>query len=110
MRWIFTFGFLMVIPLGYNEFTHITWDQFTFYDYLLLFLIAVPGTFMAYVFNVYGIKILSASVAGTYIYLQPVFAVSFAIIFLHEELTFNKIIAAILIFTGVYLANYKRKM
>jgi drug/metabolite transporter (DMT)-like permease len=67
----------------------------------------VPGTFLAYIFNVYGIKILGASTAGTYIYLQPVFGVITAMIFLREELSVYKIIAAVLIFGGVFIANQK---
>lgn len=78
-------------------------------DYFLLFLIAVPGTFLAYIFNVYGIKILNASIAGAYIYSQPLFAVAIAMIFLKEELLPKKILAALLIFAGVYLSNRKAK-
>ena len=107
MRWVFTFGFFMILPACVREFSQITWHVFTLKDYLLLFLIAVPGTFLAYIFNVYGIKILSASVAGAYIYSQPVFAVAIAMIFLKEELLPHKILAALLIFAGVYLANRK---
>jgi len=99
----------MILPICVNEFSQITWQVFTFKDYLLLFLISVPGTFLAYLFNVYGIKILSASVAGAYIYSQPVFAVAIAMIFLKEELLPTKIFAAILIFAGVYLSNRKTK-
>lgn len=109
MRWVFTFGFFMILPLCVKEFSQITWHVFTFKDYLLLFLISVPGTFLAYLFNVYGIKILSASVAGAYIYSQPVFAVAIAMIFLKEELLPAKILAALLIFAGVYLSNRKIK-
>jgi drug/metabolite transporter (DMT)-like permease len=58
---------------------------------------------------VYGIKILSASVAGAYIYSQPAFAVAVAMIFLKEEFHLNKIIAALLIIAGVYLTNLKAK-
>ena len=43
--------------------------------------------------------------AGFYIYTQPVFAALIAMIFLKEELSLYKIMAAALIFTGVYLAN-----
>jgi drug/metabolite transporter (DMT)-like permease len=105
MRWIFTFGLLMILPFGWNEFTQITWQRYEPTDYLLMFLIVVPGTFLAYIFNVYGIKILGASIAGAYIYLQPILAVILASIFLKEELEPYKIIAAVLIFGGVYLVN-----
>ena len=106
-RLIFTFGFFMILPVSVTEFSDITWQVFTFKDWFLLFLIVIPGTFLAYVFNVYGIKILSASTAGAYIYSQPVFAVTIAAIFLKEELSLYKILAAALIFGGVYLSNRK---
>ncbi len=107
MRWIFTFGLIMILPFGWNEFTQIKWQHYEINNFLLMFLIVVPGTFLAYVFNVYGIKILGASIAGAYIYLQPVFAVILATIFLKEELETYKLIAAVLIFGGVYLVNKK---
>jgi len=108
IRWLFTFGFLMTLPFCLQEFTKITWEIFTFKDWFLLFMIVVPGTFLAYIFNVYGIQKLSASKAGAYIYSQPVFAVIIAMIFLKEELSFVKVIAALLIFAGVFLSNTKK--
>lgn len=105
MRWVFTFGFVMIIPLGWKEFVQIPWQQYTFNEYVVLFIIVIPGTFLAYIFNAYGIKILSASTAGTYIYSQPVFSVIIATIFLSEALEIYKIIAGLIIFAGVYLAN-----
>ncbi|HUZ57706.1 MAG TPA: DMT family transporter [Hanamia sp.] len=110
IRWLFTFGFFMILPFCFHEFANITWEVFTFKDWLLLFLIVIPGTFLAYVFNVYGIQKLSASMAGAYIYSQPVFAVIIAMIFLKEELSFYKIIAGALIFAGVYLSNRKKEI
>ena len=107
MRWVFTFGFFMIVPVCVREFSQITWPVFTFKEYFLLFMISVPGTFLAYIFNAYGIKILNASTAGAYIYSQPVFAVAIAMIFLKEELLPHKILAAALIFAGVYLSNRK---
>lgn len=107
MRWVFTFGFFMILPLCMKEFSNVTWEIFTAKDWVLLFLITIPGTFLAYVFNAYGIKILSASTAGAYIYSQPVFAVIISMIFLKEHLSIYKILAALLIFGGVYLSNRK---
>ncbi len=108
VRWIFTFGFLMILPFSYQEFNHITWQLFSFKEWFFLFLIVVPGTFFAYIFNVYGIQKLSASLAGMYIYSQPVFAVIIAMIFLKEEFSFHKMIAGLLIGMGVYLSNRKK--
>lgn len=108
IRWLFTFGFLMTLPFCFHEFTEITWEVFTFKDWFLLFMIVIPGTSLAYIFNVYGIQKLSASKAGAYIYSQPVFAVIIAMIFLKEELSFVKVIAALLIFAGVFLSNTKK--
>ena len=93
----------MVLPFGWNEFTEINWNLFGTIEYLCISLIVIGGTFLAYLFNVYGIKILGASVSGSYIYLQPVFATIIAMVFLNEQLELYKIIAAIAIFGGVYL-------
>jgi len=106
-RWIFTFGLFMVLPFGWTEFTNIQWQSFGSTGYISLVLIVFFGTFLAYLFNVYGIKILGAATAGSYIYTQPFFAAAIAMIFLKEPLQPYKIIAAVLIFSGVYLANKK---
>lgn len=107
IRWVFTFGFFMVLPFGFTEFMAISWDSFTNTATACILLIVVGGTFLAYLFNVYGIKILGASIAGAYIYSQPFFAAAIAMIFLNESLEIYKIIAAVLIFAGVYIANKK---
>lgn len=109
LRWIFTIGLVLVFPFGWIEFTEIPWQQYGAIDFTSLGLIVISGTFLAYLFNLYGIKILGASVAGFYIYTQPVFAALIAMLFLHEQLAMYKIIAAILIFSGVYLANKQFK-
>jgi len=105
LRWVFTFGLLMVVPFGWTEFIAINWENYGPVEYGCISLIVIGGTFLAYLFNVYGIKILGASVAGAYIYIQPVFATIIAMVFLKEQLELYKIFAAALIFTGVYLSS-----
>jgi len=105
IRMIFTIGFVIILPFCWKEFTEIPWQAYPAASFMLLALIIIGGTFLAYIFNVYGIKILGASMAGTYIYVQPVFAATIAVIFLGESLEFYKIIAAIFIFAGVYFTN-----
>jgi len=109
IRWIFSFGFFLVLPFGWVEFTQIQWNNFNTVDYTCMALVVLTGTFLAYLFNVYGIKVLGASIAGFYIYTQPVFAAIIAMVFLKEPLSLYKMIAALLIFAGVFLANMPAK-
>jgi drug/metabolite transporter (DMT)-like permease len=109
LRWLFTIGLFLILPFCWTEFTQIPWQKYTSIDYTNMGLIVISGTFLAYLFNLYGIKILGASVTGFYIYTQPVFASLIAIIFLNEQLSMYKIIAALLIFSGVFLANSRFK-
>jgi drug/metabolite transporter (DMT)-like permease len=106
-RMIFTLGFFVVLPFGWNEFTDISWTSLGWVEYSCLGLIVLGGTFLAYLFNVYGIKVLGASVTGMYIYLQPIFAAIIAMIFLKESLEWYKVLAGVFIFVGVYLSNKK---
>lgn len=105
IRWVFTFGTLMIIPFGLGDFLKINWSLFHPGDYLALAFVVLGATFFAYLFNIYGLSHLNPSTVGAYIYLQPVYAAIIAILFLGEQLTWQKVLAAGLIFPGVYLAN-----
>lgn len=107
-RWVFTIGFFMLLPFGWQQTAAVEWQQFHWQQLAALLYVSVLGTFLAYYFNAYGIQKLGASVTGAYIYTQPVFAVLIAVFFLSEDLTWQKLVAAMLIFTGVYFVNLKR--
>jgi drug/metabolite transporter (DMT)-like permease len=110
LRWIFTFGSLVILPFGMQEFLATNWQAFGLSQWMALGFVAVGATFLAYLLNVYGISAIGASATGAYIYTQPVFAAVIAIIFAGEHFSLVKLIAAILIFTGVYLANLKKQV
>lgn len=106
IRWVFLFGFLFVLPFGWREFSIVQWHTFSIADWCSLAFIVLGVTFFAYLWNTYALKSLSPSVVGAYIYAQPVFAAIISIIFTDEEITAPKILATVLIFTGVYLVNF----
>ena len=108
VRWVFSFGFLMILPFGWNEFISIPWEKLEWSHYLSILFIVVPGTFLAYFFNIYGIQHLGAGTTGSYIYTQPIFATLIAVIFFHEHLTASKLLAGTMIFLGVFLVSLKR--
>jgi drug/metabolite transporter (DMT)-like permease len=108
-RWVFTFGLFLVLPFCWKDFTLTQWELFTPASWAALSLVVIGATFLSYLFIAYGIHHLSPSTTGAYIYTQPVFSAVIAILFLKEEPTLYKLVAAILIFGGVYMINRKSK-
>jgi len=109
VRWVFTFGFLMMLPVGWAQFGDIKWEQFNLsYTGMLLFVV-LAGTFLAYVFNAYGIRILGPGITSAYIYVQLVFAVAIAVLFFNEQLTWQKVFAGMMILLGVFLVSQKKR-
>lgn len=108
LRWVFTIGACIIIPVGLPEFLHTNWAAFTTSQWVALGFVGVGATFVAYLLNVYGISIIGSSATGSYIYTQPVFAAMIAVLFAGEHISFIKLLAALLIFTGVYLVNFRR--
>lgn len=108
IRWVFLFGAIMILPIGYRDFLNTNWAAFQLSHWFSLIFVVVGATFIAYLFIVYGISKLGASITGTYVYTQPVFATITAMLLFNEHLSFVKILSAALIFAGVFLANKKR--
>lgn len=108
LRWVFTIGALAILPFGMDHFIATDWSVFSYTHWLALAFVAVGSTFLAYLLNVYGISVIGPSATGAYIYTQPVFAAIIAVVFAGEHFSMVKLMAAVLIFTGVYLANLKK--
>ena len=108
VRWIFTFGFVMILPFAWKETTEIRWNEFHSEHIAALLFVTIAGSFLAYFFNAIAIQRLGAGITGTYIYTQPVFAVLIATLALHEAFTAQKLVAALLIFCGVYLVSFRK--
>lgn len=109
VRWVFTISLVFVIPIGWSEFSAIQWSIFGWEAWAATAFIVIGATFFTYLFNLYGIHQLGAGITGTYIYTQPIFASLIAVSLLGESFSFQKIIAAILIVSGVLLVSRKRK-
>ena len=107
IRWVFTFGTVMMLPFCWQPMMATDWSAFNNTHHFALAFAALGATFFAYLFNVYGIAILGSSVVGAYIYTQPVFATIVAMVLMGEQLSLIKLLAAGLIFAGVYFVNRK---
>jgi drug/metabolite transporter (DMT)-like permease len=109
MRWMFLFGSIYILPIGFVETMHTNWEAFTGHAVFALCFVVVATTFLAYFLNVYGLQELSPNTVSAYIYLQPFLASLFAILMGEDKLTPTKLLSGILIILGLYLVNKKTK-
>jgi drug/metabolite transporter (DMT)-like permease len=107
VKWIYLFGFMMVLPFGWNEFTIVDWTVVPTVIYWKISFVVVISTFLTYLLNLLSMKELKPTTVAVFIYLQPLFASIFAISLGKDELNFVKIGSALLIFSGVYLVTKK---
>ncbi len=106
MRWIFLFAILLVSGPGLPAFLRVDWGTMPG-DILLSVLFVVIGTtFLAYLLNMYSLKYVKPITVSIYIYSQPVIASIVALILGQDVITPVKIMAALLVFTGVYFVSY----
>jgi len=109
MKWIFFFGFFLVLPFGLDDMSKVDFSTFTFHAWFAILFVIIGTTFLAYLLNTYALKSLSASTVSAYIYLQPFLAITFALLLKKDELSVMKVIAGSLIIMGVYLVGRKPK-
>ncbi len=109
VKWIYLFGFLMVLPFGFNEFQAVNWQIIPTEIYWKIGFVVLFSTFFTYLLNLLSMRELKPTTVAVFIYLQPVFATIFAIGLGKDELSFVKIVSAILIFVGVYLVTNSKK-
>lgn len=108
VKWIYTFGLLMVLPFGWSEYREISWATIPINILWEIVFVVVFTTFLTYLFNLVSMRELKPTTVAVFIYLQPLFATIFAISLGKDELTLVKMISAVLIFVGVYLVTMKK--
>ena len=109
MKWVFTVGFILVLPFGFTDVQAVEWSEISNKIWGEIAFVVFGTSFLAYMFNIYALKRLRASTVGFYIYLQPVLATMVALMLGSDHLDPIKIIASSIIFIGVYLVGRKPK-
>jgi drug/metabolite transporter (DMT)-like permease len=109
VKYIYLFGFFMVLPFGYNELQVVNWNEIPLDVSLKIAFVVVFSTFFTYLLNLISMRNLKPTTVAVFIYLQPFFATIFAIGLGKDNLNVVKIVSAILIFVGVYLVIHKKK-
>lgn len=111
IRWAFTIGAFIIIPMGITDFLNVDFITLLQYknNWWALIFVCVGATFLSYLCIMHGIATEGSQVVGSYIYTQPIFATIAAVILYKEPINLSKIVAAVLIFVGVYVVSKSNK-
>ena len=110
ITWVFLFGFVFVLPFGYHDLTLVEWTGIPLIIWGAIIFVVLFATFLAYLLNIFALKRLSPTVVSYYVYVQPVLASAVALSFGKDLLSPIKIIAASIIFMGVFLVSSRKKI
>ena len=109
LKWLFLLAIFLNLPLTFNEFTSVKWTDLPINDAVLPMLFVVVGTtFCTYLFNAYALRTLSPSTVSSFIYLQPIVGIVYAVSTKSDTLSIVSVTGMILIFIGIYLVTKKK--
>jgi drug/metabolite transporter (DMT)-like permease len=109
MKWVFTFGMLTNIPLGYNQWSTMDWSAISLIAWLEITFVVIGATYLGYLLITFGLRRLSPTIVSTYTYTQPIIAAYLASIMGQDRIDLVMILSALLIFAGVFVVSFQRK-
>lgn len=107
MMWVFIFASLVCIPLGAYSLSTIDLAAVPNTIWLISIYIAIGATAAPYLLNAWALSKVNPSTVAVFVYLQPLIGFTLAVLFLGERVTSIFVIAAALIFAGVFLVTKK---
>ena len=109
LKWLFLLAIFLNLPVTFNEFVYVKWADLPIKDAVLPMLFVVVGTtFCTYLFNAYALRTLSPSTVSSFIYLQPIVGIVYAVSTKSDTLSLVSVTGMILIFIGIYLVTKKK--
>lgn len=108
MKWIFLFSTLFSLPFAGKEI--LTFDYSTLsatYVSELAYLI-ICATFVTYFLIPVGQKRIRPTLVSMYSYVQPIIATTISICLGMDTLGWQKVLAALMVFSGVMMVNFSR--
>ncbi len=105
MKWIFLFSAIMALPFSFREVFSFSWTQIPSTQMWELGFLVVCATFMSYFLIPLGQKRIRPTLVSMYSYVQPIIATLISIIIGMDILTWQKMLAAAMVFAGVVIVS-----
>lgn len=108
MKWMFLFSMLVALPFNARHLVQAPFGQMESKVLWQVAYVVVCATFVAYFLIPVGQKRLRPTLVSMYNYTQPIIATLISIIIGLDRMTWQKVVAMVLVFTGVWIVNQSR--
>ena len=108
MKWIFLFAFAISAPFSAKEIITLDWGIIPTIQLAELAFLVAFATFITYFLIPIGQKRIRPTLVSMYSYIQPIVAILISICTGMEMLTWQKILAATMVFGGVIIVSYSK--
>ena len=108
MKWIFLFSACVSTPLSIKGLINVSWSTIPAIQYAELSYLIICATFISYFLIPVAQKRIRPTLVSMYSYVQPIIAIAVSIAIGMDTLTWQKTLAAILVFTGVVIVSYSK--
>ncbi len=108
MMWVFFYGFLGVLPFTTHEIINSDLSAIPFNIWMSIVYVIVGATVLGYLLYTIALQKISPTIVSFYLYLQPLIASMMVIMMGRGTLTSTEVIAALLIFSGVFMVSYRK--
>ena len=107
MMWVFIFASFICVPVGAISLSRIDLFAVPGYVWLISMYIAVGATAAPYLLNAWALQKVNPSTVAVFVYLQPLIGFALAVAYLGESIGPVFVLAAGMIFAGVFLVTRK---
>ena len=108
MKWIFLFSFCVAAPFSAKGLTEVDWAGIPSIQYAELAYLIICATFITYFLIPVAQKRIRPTIISMYSYVQPIIAISISIAIGMDVLTWQKVLAAAMVFGGVIMVSYSK--
>ena len=108
MKWMFLMATICVLPVSWEFLQDCNLSSISAFTISQILFVVIFATFITYILIPVGQKKLRPTLLSMYNYLQPLIAMAIAIYYGQSSFGWDKILAAILVFAGVYVVSISR--
>ena len=105
---MFAVGAIAMIPIAALPLSREQWSRISMNAWIALIAVIIGPTVGAYLLQAWALRHADSSVVASQTYIQPVLATLLGVVFLGEKLRAIVVVAAVMIFAGVWLATTPR--